>query len=413
MKADKKLKYIVQKNKISQKLNEGYENTEAKVYKRTKTLKTNIVFRILGTIIICLAFLFCIFNVKYLTPAKMKEHMSAVFANSGKGDGFPYRFSSNEVLNYFTFNSSDYVILTRNEVIILNKSAKPVLNYTHNMSNPIIKYSSDRILLYDQGSTKAVILNQSGVLINFNNDEKIICGDISNSGKSVLAFNTDNHKQIVNAYSHSGKKLMKWEKGSGYIVDTAINQGGNLLSVALIDTVDAVQTISVINFSVSNAEQKGHFELKESVFYDLSFINSNELALICNNSIAVLNSRCTLKKQCDLPSENNTQLFLDKNGHFVNVYSLYNNRNYQLDVYNSALKKIYEKSCQKEVSYVSSEADTLAVLYSDNSVDINTIRGKITYSVQLDNDFSFVLSKGKNIYACSSGLIEKVKAVKQ
>lgn len=413
MKADKKLKFLVKKNKISQKLGESYANTEEKVYKKAKTKKANIVLKIVGAVIVAAAFLFCIFNVKYLTPSKMKEHISAVFANMGKGEGFPYRFSSNEVLSFFTFNSSDYVVLTKNEVIILNKSAKPVLNYTHNMSNPIIKYSSDRILLYDQGSTKAVILNQSGVLINFVNDEKIVCGDISNSGKSVLAFNTSNHKQVVNAYSHSGKKLMEWEKGSGYIVDTAINQSGNILSVGLIDTVDAVQTISVINFSVSNAEQKGHYELKESVFYDLSFINSNELALICNDKLSVLNSKCVLKKQCELPSVNNTQLFLDKNGHIINVYSLYNNGKFQVDVYNSDLKKIYEKTCQKEVSFVSSEANFLSVLYSDNSADVNTIGGKVTYRAQFDNDFSFVLSKGKTVFACSSGLIEKVKAVKQ
>ena len=408
MKAENKLKWRVNKNIVSQKI----EQTEQNVYKRSSAKKINKAVRAVIAVLLCFVFLFCIFNIKYLTPSKMKEHLSAIMANTGKGEGFPYRFSSNEVLEFFEFNNSDYALLTKNELIILNKTAKPVLNYTHNMANPIVRYSSDRILLFDQGSTKAVVLNQSGVVLSFTNDEKLICGDICSNGKIALAFYEGTNKQYVKVFASSGKKLMEWKKGSGYIADVALNQNGSMLSVGLIDTMDAVQTVSVINFAVNSAKQKGHFDLKESYLYELSYINSSEIAVMSNDKLSIINAKGVLKHQADLASLNTIQLFSDNNGHFIHVYSLYNNGIYQVDVYNSALKTVYQKECNGEIRFVNCKANTLAVLFDDNHAELNPLGSNITYSHQFENDYSFILNQGRTVYMCSSGIVEKAKAEK-
>ncbi|MBR2590954.1 MAG: hypothetical protein IKE65_08530 [Clostridia bacterium] len=413
MKADKELKLRGKKKKLLDKIERPEENDETKIPKSKRKKKLGLFAKIFIIFILCLSLLFVIFNINYLTPAKMKEHMNAVFANFGNGGGYPYRFSSNNILSFQSFNLGDKVILTDSDVIILNSSANPVLSYKHSMSNPILKVSRDRLLLFDQGSTKAVILTQSGEVITFPNDDKIICADISDSGKSVIVTKTSKNKEEVNVYAFSGKKIMTWEKGDGYILDVALNSGGSLLGVALVDTEDAVETINVALFGVSNAKQKGYYQIKSSTLYDIAFLKANDLSVLCSNKIFVLNAKAELKAECEHPSITNLQLFADKNGHIINTYSQYNNGEFNVDVYNASLEKIYTKQCDNEVVRVYSDGNTLVSLYSNHTADVNMLKGKVTYSAKFDIDPIFVLCNSRQVFACANGSVEKVKAVKQ
>ena len=413
MKADKELKLRGKKKKFLEKIESPEVNDETKIPKSKRKKKLGLFAKIFIIAVLCLSFLFIIFNINYLTPSKMKEHMNAVFANFGRGDGYPYRFSSNSILSFQSFNLGDKIILTDSDLIILNSSANPVLTYKHSMSNPIIKVSRDRILLFDQGSTKAVVLTQSGQVLSFPNDNKIICADISDSGKSVIVTKTSKNKEEVNVYSFSGKKIMNWEKGDGYILDVSLNSGGSLLGVALVDTEDAVETINIAMFNVSNAKQKGYYQIKSSAFYDLAFLNTNDLSVLCSNKIFVLNAKGELKAESELPGATNLQLFSDKNGHIINAYSQFNNGEYIVDVYNASLEKIYSKQCENEIIRVHSDGSSLVCLYSNHTADVNMLKGKVTYTATFDMEPELILCNSRQVFGCANGLVQKVKAVKQ
>lgn len=413
MKPDKELKLRINKKEILDKIENISNSNKTIKNNKNKKNKGRRIWQAVLAFVLCFVFLFCIFNINYLTPSKMKERLGAIFANMGHGDGYPYSFISDEVLDFFEFSNKDHAILTNTTLYILNSSAKTVLDFPHAMSNPIAKTSSDRILLFDQGGTKAYVLNQSGKLLTFTNEDKIICGNISNSGKSVLVTKGAGQQQIVNVYSRSGKKIMEWKKGAGYILDIALNSSGNLLSVALVDTEDAVQTITVLTFNVSSAQQRGHREFSASTLYGINYINNNDLALLCNNKISILNSKCELKRETDLPSTNNYQLFIDKNGHVINLYSKYNDGNFTVDVYNVALKNIYKKECKGEVKKVSSDGKSICVLYSNNTAHVNMIGGKITYVAKAGGDLSLITNKRRNVYICTGGTVLREKAVRK
>lgn len=413
MKPEKELKLRINKKEIADKLENISNSTQFGKNKQIKKGKARRIVQIIIAFVLCLVFLFCIFNINYLTPSKMKERLGAIFADMGHGDGYPYSFISDNVLDFFDFSTKDHCILTNTTLYIINSSAKTVLEFPHAMSNPIAKTSSDRILLFDQGGTKAYVLNQSGKLLAFTNDDEIICANISNSGKSVLVTRGSGQQQTVSVYSRAGKKIMKWQKGAGYILDTALNSSGNLLSVALVDTEDAVQTITVLTFNTSNAQQRGHREFTATAFYSITYINNNDLALLCNNKISVLNSKCEQKREVNLASVNNYQLFVDKKGQIINLYSKYNDGKFTVDVYNSALKNIYKKECNGEVKRVSSDGKTLCVLFANNSAQVNMIGGKITYSANSSMDLSLITNKNKVVYFCSSGTVTREKATRK
>ena len=413
MKAEKEFKLRIRKKKMMDKIERVNPSVETKMNHSKKTKRFTFFGRIFLIVIFALVLLFLIFNINYLTPSKMKEHMSAVFSDFGSGNGFPYHFSSDKVLDFFDFSSSDKVILTDNDLIILNSSADPVLSYKHSMANPIARYSRDRILLFDQGSTKAVILNQSGQVLAFPNDDKIIYADICDSGESVIATKSAGNQEEVNVYGFSGKKLMSWEKGEGYIVQSTLSANGNILALAILDTENAVETVNVFTFSVSNAKQRGNTKFQSSSLCGLHFINTNDLAVLCNNKVSILNSKCEVKKEMDLPSVENKQLFCDRNGHIINTYSLYNNGKYVVDVYNVGLKKLYSKECEGEVISVNSDGSSLVTLYNNKTVEVNMIGGKVTYMAKTTTDSAFVFSESKTVYTCANGTVEKIKAKKQ
>ncbi|MBE6818629.1 MAG: hypothetical protein E7517_05675 [Ruminococcaceae bacterium] len=413
MKAEKELKLRIQKKKIREKLESAQSVDETSMSRPKKSKRFSLFGRIFLITVFSLILLFLIFNINYLTPSKMKEHMKAVFADFGSGEGYPYRFSSNDVSDCFSFSSGDIAVLTNNDLIILNSSANEVLQYKHSMSNPIAMHSKDRILLYDQGAKKAVILNQSGQVLSFPNDDKIICADISDSGKSIIVTKDAAGKEVMSIYNFSGKKIMSWEKGNGYIIDCCLSANGNLAAVGIVDTEDAVQTIDVITFNVSNAKQKGSIQFKSVSLYDITFIRSSDLAVLCNNKINILDARCQLKNDVDLPSTVNKQLFCDDNAHIINAYSLYNNGKYIVDVYNTSLKKVDSKEYDGEILQVNSDGSSIVTLFSNRVAQVNMIGGKVTYRASFSIDPTFVVSKSKVVYGCSNGTIEKVRSVKQ
>ena len=413
MKADKRLKLRGKRKKIVDKINASNTRSETKSAYSAHPKKRKIFFRVLFSVLAISLFLFLVLNINYLTPGKMKEHIGAVFADTGHGAGFPYRFSSNEIKDFSSFYSNDIVILTDSDLMILNRSAKPVLTYKHSMSNPIMKCSRDRILLYDQGASKAVILNQKGVVIDFPVDAKIICADICNNGKTAIVTRNDSKKEFLNVYAYSGKRIMNWQKGAGYIIDTTLSENGNYVGVAILDTEDAVQTVTILNFTVSNAKQKGNTKIKSSTFYGMDFLSSNDLAVLCDNKIFVFNSKCEGKKDLEINASNSLQLYTDNRGQIIHTYSLFNNGTYSVDVYNSNLKKIYSKECKQDIITTGSDGKSIYVLYTNKNVELNMIGGKVTYLAKPDNLGSFAAIKGKNIYVCSNGCIEKVKAKKQ
>lgn len=410
MKADKKLKLKVRKGQLKDSIGSAYQASSEKFYRPAKSKKAKKTGSVVLAVFLCFAVLFCIFNINYLTPYKMKEHLGAIFSDMGKGEGFPYRFSSNEVLDFFAFNGKDYVVLTNSELIILNKSASPVLTYHHSMSNPIAKYSRDRILLFDQGGTKAVVLNQSGQIISFPIKGKLLCGAISDSGKTVIAQNINAQEQEVFVYSNRGKELMNWKKGSGYIIDVSLNNAGSLLCVGIIDTTDAVKTTNVLNFNVGNAKQISHTVLKDAILYGVKFINGNNIAVLSKKNITILNSKCVVVKETDLPAESSSILRISDNGYILNVYSPYNNGKFNVDIYNSSLKSIFTEEFEGEIKNACVNSRSVAVLFEDNHAALRFFGAKKELKAAVEYDSLFIYAKNKNVYFCSNGVLSKEKA---
>ena len=410
MKADKKLKLKVRKSQIKDSIDAAYAASSERFYRPEKVKKAKKTGSTVLAVILCFALLFCIFNINYLTPYKMKEHLGAIFSDFGKGEGFPYRFTSNEVLDFFAFNSKDYVVLTNSELIILNKSATPVLTYHHSMSNPIAKYSRDRILLIDQGGTKAVVLNQSGQLISFPIKGKLVCGTISDSGRTAIVQNISSQEQDVSVYSNRGKELMSWKKGSGYMIDVTLNNTGSLLCVGMVDTVGAVKTTNILNFNVGNAKQISHTVLKDTILYSVRFLNANHIAVLSKKNITILNTKCVVVKETDLPAENSSILRISDNGYILNVYSLYNNGRYTVDVYNGALKTLYSGELEGEIKNAYVNTRSIVILFEDNHAVMNSFNSKKEWTASVEYDSLYLCAKDRNIYFCSNGVVNKVKA---
>ncbi len=407
-KSEKKMQRIVKKREIEDKKYEQYKKNRSKRKKRTA-----IMSRIFLLILVLILFIFCVTNLNYLTPGKIGERFGAIFADMGSGDGFPHTFDSGNILSFDKFNDKDYVVLTNTKIIILNSSCKEVLNYTHGMANPIMHTSIDRILLYDQGGNELFVINQKGVLLDVPVSDDIICADICKDGKFIVALNSDTLKKTVNVYSRKGGKVFTWMSGSGYIVDVGLNDGGSLAAVGIIDTDGAVSESEIHTFSVSSAEQKGSYVFSGSLITDTAFGSANNVIVMLNDKIAKLNAKCALNKEMDLPSHNNYQLYMDASGNIINLYSLYNNSDYKIDVYNSSLKLKYTKECGGNVLWTYSDGGSIAVLYNENRVEINKIGGKVTYSAQLSDDFEKIICKNNTAYLCRNGYLEKVKVKRQ
>ena len=377
-----------------------------------KVKKKNII-TLAAVIALTVVFVFCLCNISYLTPSRLPERIKAISANSGSGEGFPYGYDSTGLKSFSTFSGNDLILLNDRDLTVLNRSARPVLAYSHEMAKPILKTSADRILLYDLSSKRIDVLNQSGVLYQTETDYPIICADISqNSDRYVVAVNESGQTKNVYVYSRKNKKIFTWSSGSGYIVDVAISANGAYVAVGMVNTSNAEPYSTVICFDTSSGKQRSQKKLEGTTIYSVDFVTNGNVCSLSSNSVNVTNIKGKKIFSLSLNASTNYQLYTDKSGNIVNLYSAYNSGDYYLDVYSSAGKKKLSYQIGKPLwSY--SDGSNVVVLQGDNKAVMFSVSRQDRYSCEFDSSASRIALRGKSVYLVQSGKIVKMSVKRE
>lgn len=390
---------------------ETFEIEKENGTKQKKSIKKRIALIIIAIIIVLIA-VFLGINHRYLAPMKFSEWISDSFIRMGTGEGYPYSVNSNSVRDIASFNK-DSAVLTDTSLIILNPSSKEVTNRQLAYSNPVMKTSSDRILVYDIGGNGFSIHNRSSLLFEETTQYAISVCAIGDYGNFAIATKDEVYSGIVTFYSYKFKETFEWNSGNSYIIALALSPDGNYGAAVTLNAQsgNAYSTVYIFNFET---EEVLSYKYNDTVIGNIAFGKDNRLTLIGDNGITVINT--LTKKETDDHYDIIGSLSLAScdNGNIIatvtkvydnnNIYALkYVNHRYSTEFSATIEEKVYDVYASEKNCAVLT--DTSIYIYSYEGTLINTI---LVNTLGADSNVQKILLCKSKLYALTSSEIISV-----
>lgn len=239
--------------------------------------KLKITSIIIAIVIITISIL------RVILPAGILESASNTLSLIGSGS-YPIELESTDTINVVP-RGSYYYVLTHSYVKAFSNSGKTLFSYAHGFENPIIKISSSRAIVFNQGSTEFLIFNRTGLKDSFSTDSNIITAGISDSGVYAIATHSDKYTSAITVYNKSKKVLYEWYSAEETINNVALSPNGKKLAVSAFssDVGKYKSTLYVLNFKSATPEFTEKYE--NSLIYNIDTSSRNNFTVVTQNKL--------------------------------------------------------------------------------------------------------------------------------
>lgn len=137
----------------------------------------------------------------------VEDSAKQLISASGTGAGYPYKISSNDVLDMKPFKSN-IALLTRDSVVVLNSSAKEIARLEHNYSDPDMAVYNGRALVYDRAAGNFTLMNSSKILGDGNTGSPIYTAAMGKDGTLAFSLKTSSAQSELCVYNHKLEKIL-------------------------------------------------------------------------------------------------------------------------------------------------------------------------------------------------------------
>lgn len=216
----------------------GYKNIN-----RTKTIIwAAMVMLVVGLVIFLIS----------LTPTGIGEYFTNTFAAMEGGEGFPQNLSGDDIVNADSDGSISYV-LSSSFYETYNSNGYNLINDQHGFSNPVMKVSSARTLLFDRGGTGCKVYNYRECLHEFSHKDKLVAGHIGRDGSLAFVLNSQDYASRVEVYDCDFQHKYTWNAASETISSAAVNNNGSQVAVSTFKSVNGEYQSFIYIFEFDSA----------------------------------------------------------------------------------------------------------------------------------------------------------------
>lgn len=316
--------------------------------------------RFKGLFYVACILLVIFFVAQLIMPAGVFETLSNSIAVMGSGK-YPLELNSSDTLSVVS-KGTYYYVLTDAKINVISNSGKLIYSYAHGYENPVLKTSKTRALLFNQGSTQAVIFTLDGIKSDLNCEKEIINAAISEDGTYAFITSADNYAAAVSVYKKNNKCVFEWFSSNDMINNIAIAPNGKKIAVSTMSSAvgNYNSKISILNFKSADAEYTKEFP--NNIIYDLDSKTSRGFSVITENS----------------------HNFISWRGKVVREYK----NEYYADMFRS--------SPSNSVMVFNRESDK-----TDNRIEVYSKNGKLKEKLEFKGIITDIQVKGGSIYCLS------------
>ena len=385
-----------------------FEFEEEFIEENKISIKKRIILIMVAIIVVLIA-VFLFINRRHLAPVKFSEWVSDSFIRMGSGEGYPYSVNSNSVKDIASFNK-DSAILTDSSLIILNPSSKEITNRQLTYSNPVMKTSNDRVLVYDIGGNNFSIHNRSSELFEGETEQAISVCAIGDYGNFAIATRDEIYSGVVTFYSYKFTETFQWNSGNSYIIALALSPDGDYGAAVTLNAQvgNAYSTVYIFDFET---EEVSSYNYEDTVIGNIAFGKNNCLSLIGDNGIIVLNTLNKKENDNSYDVTGSLSLISCDNGNAVaTIAKIYQNNDiYTLRYVNHKYKTEFSSTIEEKVYDIYANEKLCAVL-TETSIYLYNYKGELISTVLInslgaDSNIQKILLCKSELYALTSSKI--------
>ncbi len=227
-------KKVNKSSKDSKKTDGENAESPSKLKVINGTRKRNRIIRIIIYVII-VAIIITLIVLNSLSPTGLIEAVQNAYATWGEGE-FPISVYS---ANGTYFNCSNGVIGIVNDSFfeLYDDDGKLLQAVSHGMSDPVLKTSEARFVLYDRNRYSLSVFNYSEELHSVDSETPIISAAIGRNGTYAIVTDSDTSKNTVTVYNKDNEELFKWNSANYYITDVVVFNEGDKIALSMLDSV--------------------------------------------------------------------------------------------------------------------------------------------------------------------------------
>ena len=264
-------------------------------FKKIKTENKRLIKDIKNIILVLVgSFMFMILwvnRINFLPENIILWAQGKVFS-VGFMDSFPSGLDGEKVLSKnFQIYDKNIFALSDTSLNILNSKGKIIRKSKHNFSNPCLKISGIRQIIYDIGGKNYKLESLSKTLFEGKTEKKIIAGAVSETGSCAIITESVNHLSELTVYNKSHVEKYHYYFSDIYVTDICINSFATKAFVSGISTENGeiASEIYVLDFSSETPEHK--IKLSNNTCTTLNILANENLLAIGDKYMSFINTK--------------------------------------------------------------------------------------------------------------------------
>ena len=287
---------------------------------------------------------------------------------------YPVSVSGNILIDSVS-NGAYYYVLSDTSIAACSNNGKILFNELHGFSNPIMKVSSTRVMVYDQGGNFIHLYNLSGKINTLDTKKEIITATLADNGSIAVATHSDSNTSVAVVYDKKFNEVFKWNSAIEIINNVIFNSSGNKLALSTISVVSGQYNSKLHILNIKSDEPLLHTaDLGNSLPLSLAN-NGRGISIVCKDKYKFLHwSKFTSN---EITSSGEVNICRNTKNGLLLVFNLANNRNDNTVVIVS--KKGEKKSEFKVANAITDIQFNKGRIYllSDTTITIFNKNGKV------------------------------------
>lgn len=331
-------------------------------------------------LIVLAAMLAGIILLSVFLPVSIMENVNNMISVIGNGK-HPYELYGTQTLNSIS-QGNYYYVLTDTNINIRSKNGKEILTLSHGFSKPVIKVTSTRALVFDQGGNSLFIANLQKKVNEKSIDTTILNAAISRNGSYVLAYTADNYASVVSVYDKKDKLLYEWYSAEETVNNVVISPNGKKIAVSTITAAGGKLKSKLYVFDYDSATPDFALDLGDDLVYSLDGGIRSGFAVVLQNGFKYIEwSKYTAT---DYSTDLQMSLFKNTKSGMVAVSNLPSNKaDNKIAVFNKKGKLLSEFSFNGIISDIQITKNHIYCM-SETVVSIYSIEGELLRTAECD-----------------------------
>lgn len=184
------------------------------------------------------------------------HYRSLVLNDSGQADSFPYDGSLDDT---FTVLDGDLLVCSTTSISLFSGSGTQYVDLSVTMDNPVVSTNGSLAVVYDAGGSSLYVLGQREVIWTATDLTSILSAHLNQNGQLTVVSQTSGYKGTVTVYSTDYEPMMSVNLSSAYVMDAALSDDGQTLSILNVGQKDGVFDSTLSLYTLDTGDS-GTFE---------------------------------------------------------------------------------------------------------------------------------------------------------